>query len=162
MKFVDGCCMLFNIKIFKKIGFFDENYFLYFEESDLFKKCEKYKKKIFMIDNIFINHKGRSSSESVHNAQIEINRNWHYMWSKFYFNNKHYGYLFAIFNSGRNLISAITKFLFYSLIKNKKRKQIYFARYQGCINSMLLKNICDNNFFHATLNAPCQKFEKLC
>ena len=38
MKTVDGCLMLFNLKFFKK-KIFDENFFLYFEETDLFKRC---------------------------------------------------------------------------------------------------------------------------
>ena len=27
--------------------------------------------------------------------EIEFSRNWHWMWSKFYFNKKHFGYLRA-------------------------------------------------------------------
>ena len=34
MKFVDGCCLLFNMKQMKPVGFFDKNFFLYFEETD--------------------------------------------------------------------------------------------------------------------------------
>ena len=37
----EGSIMLFNKKRLKKTGFFDEKFFLYFEEIDLFQRCKK-------------------------------------------------------------------------------------------------------------------------
>ena len=37
----EAAVMLFNKKILQTIDFFDENYFLYFEEKDLFLRCKK-------------------------------------------------------------------------------------------------------------------------
>ena len=39
--------MLFNLDIFKKRNLFDEAYFLYFEEQDLFQYCKKKKYPVF-------------------------------------------------------------------------------------------------------------------
>ena len=39
MNFIDGSCLLFDMKKIKKIGYFDENFFLYFEETDLIRRC---------------------------------------------------------------------------------------------------------------------------
>lgn len=139
MNFIDGCCLLFNMKIFKKIGFFDENFFLYFEETDLFKRCINYKENIFMIDKIKISHLGRSSTDSKYDHEIEINRNWHYLWSKFYYYKKHYNYFFAFYKISNQFFSAIFKSFFYTIIDNKRKKNIYFARLSGCLNSILLK-----------------------
>ena len=137
MKYVDGCLMLFNLKYFNK-KIFDENFFLYFEETDLFKRCEKKNIKIIKLNTVNFFHKGRSSSENKYNNEIEINRNWHYMWSKFYYNKKHYGYFLALTKSLRNFTSSFIKgYILWFL--NYKKKDIYKARFSGCLNSILLK-----------------------
>ena len=139
MSFVDGCCLLFNMKEIKKIGYFDENFFLYFEETDLLKRFLNKSKKILMVDNISIFHKGRSSSEAKFNYEIELNRNWHYMWSKFYYFRKHYGYLFGFFKIFNHFYSSFFKYIFYALLAKEKEKMIYFSRFSGCLNSLMLK-----------------------
>ena len=50
MSFVEGCSLLFNVPVIKKIGLFDEKIFLYYEENDLFLRCLKKKKKIYNND----------------------------------------------------------------------------------------------------------------
>lgn len=139
MKFIDGCCLLFNIRQFKKIGFFDKNFFLYYEETDLLKRCVDNSKKILMIDNLFIKHIGRSSANKKYNREIELNRNWHYMWSKFYFYKKHYGYFNAFFRIHAHLFSAILKIFLYFFIQKNEKRLIYQHRLSGCINSILLR-----------------------
>tara|TARA_B110000196_G_C21030173_1_gene607192 strand:+ start:135 stop:980 length:846 start_codon:yes stop_codon:yes gene_type:complete len=139
MNFIDGCCLLFNMKQMRKIGFFDTNIFLYFEETDLIKRCVDKSKKVLMIDNIKIYHEGRSSSSDELIPIIEENRNWHYMWSKFYYFRKHYNYLYAFFKISRHFISAILKILINHITGNEKKKLIYLARFSGCINAMMLK-----------------------
>ena len=48
--------MFLNLDQFKDIGFFDENFFIYFEEIDLCKRLIKIIKKNFLDTNIKINH----------------------------------------------------------------------------------------------------------
>ncbi len=139
MNFIDGCCLLFNMKQIRKIGFFDTNIFLYFEETDLIKRCVDSSKKVLMIENIKIYHEGRASSSPELNSIIEENRNWHYMWSKFYYFRKHYNYFFAIFKIFHHIVSSIFKILINHIIGNDKKKLIYRARLSGCINAVLLK-----------------------
>ena len=45
VKSVKGFAMFLNIEQFKELGFFDENFFIYFEEIDLCKRLIKNKKK---------------------------------------------------------------------------------------------------------------------
>jgi len=59
--------------------------------------------------------------------EIELSRNWHWVWSKFYFNKKHYGTLKAIRELGFGYISSILKYLFYSILKNNLKKKKIFA-----------------------------------
>lgn len=40
-EFVSGCCMLMPTSVFKKIGLFDNKYFLYFEDGDLNERVKR-------------------------------------------------------------------------------------------------------------------------
>jgi len=61
------------------------------------------------------------------------------MWSKFYFNKKHYGYLNATFKILTSLLSAKIKILFYLVTFNKYKRNIYQMRLSGLLHSMLGK-----------------------
>ena len=138
---VDGFAMILNLKKLKKIdqfkdnNFFDENIFLYLENDDLCKRINKFES-IFIVPKSKINHLGASGVNKKYSEQIELSRNWHWIWSKFYFNKKHYGFLKAIFECLPSFLSAILKVLFYFLI-NKKKKRIYFHRVLGFLNALL-------------------------
>ena len=65
--YLKGFAMFLNMKEFKDIGFFDENFFIYFEEIDLCKRLKSKNKKIYLIKSITIQHAGGSS----HNDSIK-------------------------------------------------------------------------------------------
>lgn len=138
MKFVEGCALLFNMSVLNEIGFYDEKIFLYFEENDLFFRCLKNDKKILLCNNIYIKHFGNSSVDNRYNMEIELNRNWHYMWSKFYYYKKNYSYMRGIKETIYQFIKAILKLFFYYFL-NKKKFMIYKNRVAGLYNSYLHK-----------------------
>ena len=138
-KSVDGFSMLINKKKFNSNNFFDENFFLFLENDDLCKRTTNLGNKIYVIKNSFIEHKGFSSVSKINKEKLELLRNWHWMWSKFYFNKKHYGYVNAFIKIFFNLISAITKYLFYLFLFNTHKKKIYEMRVRGILNAMLGK-----------------------
>ena len=76
---------------------------------------------------------------SKYKIQIELSRNWHWMWSKFYFNKKHKGYMKAFIDGLPSFLSAILKFIFYLLFKNKNKKEIYLYRAYGYLNDAIGK-----------------------
>ena len=133
-----GFAIFFNISMFKN-NYFDENFFLYFEEIDLCKRVKKSKGKIFLDKNILINHEGASSVDKTNILELEKNRNWHWMWSTFYFHKKHKGFVLALIVVIPKLLSSFAKFIFFSLMINKKKSNIYFCRLSGLINSILGK-----------------------
>tara|TARA_B100000035_G_C21030430_1_gene568128 strand:+ start:1759 stop:2592 length:834 start_codon:yes stop_codon:yes gene_type:complete len=138
VKNIKGFAIFFNINKFDQ-DFFDENFFLYFEEIDL---CENVKKKggtIFLDKNILIDHEGAGSVKKIEKIELEKSRNWHWMWSTFYFHKKHKGFLYGLVLILPKCISAFLKFIFYSVILNKEKKEIYFFRLSGIINSVLGK-----------------------
>ena len=143
VKSVDGYAMLLNLKKLKKLNdfyFFDENFFLYLENEDLCKRLEKNDENIYVIPKSRIHHLGGKAVDPKYKNEIEYLRNWHWMWSKFYFNKKHYGYIIAVFKVLNNLISAKIKFLYYLITFNKFKRKIYQMRLLGLINSMIGKN----------------------
>ena len=136
---VKGFAMFFNMNNFKDLEFFDSNFFLYFEEIDLCKRLRSKNIKIYIDPSIKVDHLGGSSHNQIINIQMELSRNWHWMWSTFYFYKKHYGYTSALFKILPKLFSSIIKFIFYLIIFNRLKKNIYKYRLLGIINSMLLK-----------------------
>ena len=136
---VDGFAMLINKKKFVDNFYFDENFFLYLENEDLCLRKKKEKENIYVLKTAKINHLGGRSPSHIFKKEIEYSRNWHWMWSKFYFNKKHYGYLNAYSKMILALISSFFKFIFYLLFFNKNKSKIYKMSFLGLFNSMLGK-----------------------
>ncbi len=139
VKNVKGFAMFLNLEECRDVGFFDENFFIYFEEIDLCKRLIKKNKKIFLDTNIKINHAGGTSHDESINHEMEKSRNWHWMWSTFYFHYKHYGYLIALAKILPKFLSAIFKTCFFKFISNKEKKDIYYSRFKGILNSILMR-----------------------
>ncbi len=140
MNFITGCALFFNMIALKSIGFFDEKIFLYYEENDIYLRSLKKDFKILLIEDAEINHLGNYSTDLIHKNDIEINRNWHLMWSTFYFHKKHYGIIKAYEKTILKLLSSIIKLIFFSIIKNNLKRKIYYARMSGIFNAMIGKD----------------------
>jgi len=143
VKSVDGYAMLLNLKKLKKIknfNFFDENFFLYLENEDLCKRLIEKNEDIYIVPKSKIHHLGGKAVDPKYKNEIEYLRNWHWMWSKFYFNKKHYGYLIALKKVFKNLISAKIKFFYYLITFNTFKRKIYQMRLLGLLSSMIGKN----------------------
>ena len=138
VKSVDGFAMLFNKKQLDKVlskDYFDQNFFMYLENDDLCKRIRQINKNIFIIPKSKIKHLGAKGVNEKYNIEIELSRNWHWIWSKFYFNKKHFGYSKAFLNGLPKFISSLVKYFFYLLIKNKIKKKIYLNRASGFYNA---------------------------
>ena len=134
-----GFVMLVNNFNCKISGYFDENFFLYLEEIDLCKRLKKLNKKICIATNIFVKHLAGKSHDPYFSEKMEIQRNWHYMWSLFYYNKKHNGFLFAYKITLGKFTSAFLKLIIYYFI-NKKKHSIYKHRFLGLLNSYIKNN----------------------
>ena len=144
VKSVDGFAMVLNIKklnqikSFENFNFFDENIFLYLENDDLCKRLIDNNENIFIIPKSKINHIGASAVSKEYKQEIELSRNWHWIWSKFYFNKKHYGFFIALISGLPTFLSAIIKLMFYFAF-DRKKKDIYLHRAAGYLNALLGK-----------------------
>ena len=133
-----GFAIFINLAKFNQ-SFFDENYFLYFEEIDFCKRVREENGRIILDSKIVIKHNGAKSVETILKHELEKNRNWHWMWSTFYYHKKYKGFIIAFFLIFPKLISSILKYILFTLVKNKQFKEIYYCRLSGIINSLLGK-----------------------
>ena len=142
---VDGYAMLLNlkrlaqIKTFKDHKYFDENFFMYLENDDFCKRVIENNEDIFVVPKSKIKHLGGKAVNQMYENEIEFSRNWHWIWSKFYYNKKHKGYFYGFLITLPNLFSSCIKFLTFKLIKNVSKKNIYKMRILGLFNSYLLR-----------------------
>jgi len=135
---IDGFSMLINKNKFNN-SFFDENIFLYLENDDICLRARKNNQKIYIFKNSLIDHLGASSSSIKDSYEFDLLRNWHWMWSKFYYNKKHSGFLLSTIKIFPNFISAIIKYVFYLLLFKNQKSKIYKMRLLGVINAFIGK-----------------------
>ncbi len=139
VKSVDGYAMVLNLKKLNQIDkfyYFDENFFMYLENDDLCKRLKDNNEKIYIIPSSRIKHLGGKAVDETYKNEIELSRNWHWIWSKFYFNKKHHSYFFALINGLPTFISSVLKFLFNLMINNNQKKKIYLHRVLGFVNAL--------------------------
>jgi GT2 family glycosyltransferase len=135
---IKGFAIFFNMEKFGN-RFFDDNFFLYFEEIDLCNQIKLKKGNIYIDLDIKIHHEGAGSVDQSYKTELEKNRNWHWMWSSFYFHKKYKGFFLAFVIIFPKLISSFFKTFFYLLTFNKNSRDIYFCRLSGIFNSIIGK-----------------------
>ena len=89
--FVCGAAILLNMDIMKTIGFFDEQYFLYYEDEDLCQRTFEKNNQIIVIPTISIIHLSRASVKGSNPLKSEFIRGFHHAQSKIIFEEKHIG-----------------------------------------------------------------------
>ena len=136
---VKGFVMFINHFECKSTNYFDENFFLYLEEVDLCKRLKKMGKKIYIAENVMVKHLGGKSHHPDQQEKMEIQRNWHYLWSLFYYSKKHKGLIYAYKITLRKFFSAFFKMIYYFFL-NKKKHVIYKYRFLGLLNSYIGKS----------------------
>ena len=57
VSFAHGCCILMKANLWKEIGFMNDKYFLYFEDTDLSSKIRKMKKNLIYFPQSIVYHK---------------------------------------------------------------------------------------------------------
>ena len=137
--FVDGFAMLLNKKKFSETDYFDESFFMYLENNDLCKRVKDRGGSIYVVPRSKVNHLAAKAVDKKFEDEVEFSRNWHWIWSKFYFNKKHFSFFKAFYAGFPGYCTSILKFLFYTLLNNIKKKRIYFNRASGFYNALLGK-----------------------
>ena len=136
---IHGSCMFIKKENFEKIGKFDENFFLYFEETEY---CFRAKNKGYLsyqLNKSKVKAKGRSVNVENENESLSNILIWHFIWSKFYFSKKKYGKFFSILIFIPVIIRINIKILFYTIFRKKDLTNKYLYRLNGLIKSIMGK-----------------------
>lgn len=83
--FASACCMLLHIKVFERVGLFDENVFMYFDDTDFCARLNDEKIKILYCPSAVMWHKASSAGGGM-DSKIQV----YYMTrNKFYYMRKY-------------------------------------------------------------------------
>ena len=136
---IHGSCMFINKTKFINIGKFDENFFLYFEETEYCYRAKKIGYPSYQLNKSKVKSKGRSVE--IQDAEEKKMKNflvWHFIWSKFYFYRKKYTYYLAIIFFVPIILRTLVKLIFYRYIKrDTNNNDKYYFRLLGILSSIL-------------------------
>ena len=136
---ISGSAMFFCTEIFDKNEGFDENFFLYFEETDYCYRSNKNKYKIYQVNSQCVYHDIGTSVETSSEKEANILKDlyaWHFIWSKFYFTKKKKGFFLSLFIFAPILLRTIIKIVYYKGIKNIPQEKHYQIRLDGLLSSI--------------------------
>lgn len=134
---IHGSCMFINKDCYNKIGGFDDNIFLYFEETDYCYRGKLLKYKSYQTNRSIVYTEGRSVQININDKQNISNLLlWHFIWSKFYFYKKKYGKNLSIIIFIPTLIRIFLKLFFYRIVNNKQQLSKYKIRLDGLLSSI--------------------------
>lgn len=139
---IHGSFMFINKKKFNEIGGFDNNFFLYFEETDYCKRASSRGLKAYQINEIKVKTEGRSVLIKNKREKKKLNNIliWHFIWSKYYFTKKNYGLILSLLIFLPIMIRIILRVVFYQIINKKESIERYKYRLSGLTNSIMGKN----------------------
>ena len=136
---ISGSAMFFCSEVFDKNRGFDENFFLYFEETDYCFRSNKNNFKIYQVNSQKVYHDIGTSVETKNEEELSKLKSlysWHFIWSKFYYYRKRYGKLTAVILFLPALLRIIFRICLNTISGNKVTKSKYQIRLNGLINSI--------------------------
>lgn len=105
--FVCGAVMLLNMEVMEEIGFFDETFFLYYEDEDLCQRAFLQGKQIVLVPEVEITHLSRGSVKGPNPLKSEFIRGYHHAQSKLVFERKYFGGVHALRLRWKTLLLAL-------------------------------------------------------
>jgi len=116
---VSGACMMIRREVFDTIGFMDDHYFLYYEETDFCLRAKRAGWECWYVPHsIVVHHVGQSSQVTgEHNSNRRLPHYWFF--SRRYFFRTNYGIVYALWTDMIWLIGA-TFGIFKRLLRRKK------------------------------------------
>ena len=137
IKFIHGSVMFINRDVFNLLNGFDENFFLYFEETDYCKRAIMKGFKCYQINSIKVKNEGRSVKiEKTEEKAISNILAWHFIWSKFYYYKKHYGFIMSILFFTPVIIRIFFRLFINFSSNNKENYERYKFRLNGLKTSI--------------------------
>ena len=133
--FIIGGVLFMRLEVFRKIGFFDEDFFMFAEDSDLSDRSIKNGYKNVIINKAKAFHSGGGSSKkSLRNTH---RRFWHLGWSKSKYKQVRKGKLQTIRATARLSLVYFCEGIFYFLVGNVNKSVSKFAFSSGCFSFLI-------------------------
>ena len=136
---ISGSAMFFCSKVFDKNEGFDENFFLYFEETDYCNRSNKNNFKIYQVNSQKVYHEIGTSVETTSKEEVEKLKNlyaWHFIWSKFYYYKKRYSFPIALIIFIPIILRIIFRVTLAITFNNNNNKKKYLIRLDGLMASI--------------------------
>ena len=127
--FVCGAVMLLNMDVMRRIGFFDETFFLYYEDEDLCQRVFLAGQQIVVVPEVEITHLSRGSVKGPNPLKSEFIRGYHHAQSKLVFERKYFGSALANRLRWKTLLLALLTLVLRLLLPQPR----YLARLVGRI-----------------------------
>jgi GT2 family glycosyltransferase len=131
--FASGAALLLNKEVMNSIGYFDENFFLYYEDEDLCQRVFNAKKELIIYPEAKVTHLSRGSVKGTAPLSYEYLRGYHHAQSKLLFESKHFS------QSSRNALKykTLSLALLNLVVRLLYPQPKYLARLWGRIRGLL-------------------------
>lgn len=129
--FVCGAVMLLNMDVMKRIGFFDETFFLYYEDEDLCQRVFLAGQQIVLVPEVEITHLSRGSVKGPNPLKSEFIRGYHHAQSKLVFERKYFGLAHATRLRWKTLLLALLTLVPRLLLPQPRYLARWFGRIVG-------------------------------
>ncbi len=133
--FIIGGVLFMRMEVFRKIGFFDEEFFMFAEDNELSDRSIRngYKNATINVANAF--HSGAGSSKK--SLRTTYRRFWHLGWSKSKYKQIKKGKLQTIRATARLSAVYFCEGIFYFLVGNINKSVSKFAFSSGCFSYLI-------------------------
>jgi len=112
---------------------------IFFNQNITYLKISFKKNKNYQINTIEVLHEVGTSVFTKNEHEKEKLKelcSWHFIWSKFYFYKKHYGFLVSIIYFVPIIIRILFKIILFTLKREEKKIKKYKTRWSGLISSI--------------------------
>jgi len=140
VKFIVGAGLFMRISVMWRIGFFDKNIFLYYEDDEICKRATDFGYKNLIVTKATIMHVGGGSTS--YNLRLVYKAKWHLAWSKLYMKQIKRGY----FSAKKSALQRFIEYFFKALCSFEKKKFIVnLATSMGSLGFLIGLRAFDKN-----------------
>ena len=122
---VTGACMIIRKQVFDDVGLFDENFFMYREETDLCKRTSEKGWKIYLYPSVEVIHHHKQSSKKLSDRGVNYRMTSHYLYFQ-----KHYGIILTGVSYGLAIFLSVFQVMILWLAKvlglQKENERLYY------------------------------------